>query len=195
MRLRYTFDGITYLFQVIVPVHLLCTGLVHDPRIICRIGGYVQTGMTDLRPVTVDKRVTHDDKQPPFEICVLVVTFFVKHCLEQGILQQIFRLLPVRCQFVRETEQFVLYASSSFSKLNSFIGCAGSLFRKCLLKAGRLSGQEKPVRPYTIPDMELFNLDSLGSFLFFFLLHFRDFNGQDPVFDFCGNLILLHVFR
>ena len=38
MRLRYTFDGITYLFQVIVPVHLLCTGLVHDPRIICRIG-------------------------------------------------------------------------------------------------------------------------------------------------------------
>ena len=22
-----------------------------------------------------------------------------------------------------------------------------------------------------------------------------DFNGQDPVFDFCGNLILLHVFR
>ena len=110
MRLRYTFDGITYLFQVIVPVHLLCTGLVHDPRIICRIGGYVQAGMTDLRPVTVDKRVAHDDKQPPFEIRVLVVTFFVKHCLEQGILQQVFRLLPVSCQFVRKTEQFVLYA-------------------------------------------------------------------------------------
>lgn len=117
MRLRYTFDGITYLFQVIVPVHFLCTGLVHDPRIICRIGGYVQTGMTDLRPVTVDKRVTHDDKQPPFEIRVLVVTFFVKHCLEQGILQQIFRLLPVRCQFVRETEQFVLYAKQLFFKI------------------------------------------------------------------------------
>ena len=47
----------------------------------------------------------------------------------------------------------------------------------------------------TVLVMELFNLDSLGSFLFFFLLHFRDFNGQDPVFDFCGNLILLHVFR
>ena len=73
--------------------------------------------MTDLRPVTVDKRVTHDDKQPPFEICVLVVTFFVKHCLEQGILQQIFRLLPVRCQFVRETEQFVLYAKQLFFKI------------------------------------------------------------------------------
>ena len=43
--------------------------------------------------------------------------------------------------------------------------------------------------------MELFNLDSLGSFLFFFLLHFRDFNGQNPVFDFCGDLILLHIFR
>ena len=149
--------------------------------------------MTDLRPVTVDKRVTHDDKQPPFEICVLVVTFFVKHCLEQGILQQIFRLLPVSLYAKRNSSSCTL--SSSFSKLNSFIGCAGSLFRKCLLKAGRLSGQEKPVRPYTIPDMELFNLDSLGSFLFFFLLHFRDFNGQDPVFDFCGNLILLHVFR
>ena len=50
------------------------------------------------------------DKQPPFEIRVLVVTFFVKHCLEQGILQQVFRLLPVSCQFVRKTEQFVLYA-------------------------------------------------------------------------------------
>ena len=35
----------------------------------------------------------------------------------------------------------------------------------------------------------VFAANSLGSFLFFFLLHFRDFNGQDPVFDFCGNLI------
>lgn len=98
----------------IFPGHSSCPpplyGLVHDPRIICRIGGYVQAGMTDLRPVTVDKRVAHDDKQPPFEIRVLVVTFFVKHCLEQGILQQVFRLLPVSCQFVRKTEQFVLYA-------------------------------------------------------------------------------------
>ena len=195
MRLRYTFDGITYLFQVIVPVHLLCTGLVHDPRIICRIGGYVQTGMTDLRPVTVDKRVTHDDKQPPFEICVLVVTFFVKHCLEQGILQQIFRLLPVRCQFVRETEQFVPYAKQLFSKLNSFIGCAGSLFRKCLLKAGRLSDRKSlsGLTPFQIWNY----LTSIALEVFVFLppFTFRDFNGQDPVFDFCGNLILLHVFR
>lgn len=131
----------------------------------------------------------------PFEICVLVVTFFVKHCLEQGILQQIFRLLPVRCQFVRETEQFVLYAKQLFFKMNSFIGCAGSLFRKCLLKAGRLSGQEKPVRPTTFQIWNYLTSIALEVFCFSSSFTFGDFNGQDPVFDFCGNLILLHVFR
>ncbi len=96
------------------------------------IGSLIGDGVLKfLSFIIIDKDISHDCKQPAFEVGAFLEMIFISKCFQHGVLQQILSILYISGKVVCKALEILGVACQHLIKLN------GTHFGVCLINYGK----------------------------------------------------------